>query len=98
MFECVIPGSENPADQNWMTATYISGKIENGTKLGINDPSSLLEKIKPFIEWLLITKEPHFYSRLGMGEGAFFIDIKIKNGEEYIKAGLLASIPKGAHL
>ena len=84
MFKCIRPGSENPADENWMTATYLSGKIENGLKLGIHSSISLLWKIKPFIESLFLTTLSH---RNGMhSDYAFWVNITIKNGEEYVQA------------
>ena len=85
MFKCVIPGSETPADQNWMTATYISSKIENGFKLGINDSRSLFKAIESFTESLFCTTLSH---RNGINSDYVIVfKIAIKNEEEYVQAG-----------
>ena len=87
MFNCVIPGSENPADRDWMTATYVSGKIENGFKLGINDTRSLSKAITPFTVSLFRASLSHWN---GMNSDYIFIvEIWIKNEEEYVPVNKL---------
>ena len=52
-FKCTNGGV---AEECWYS-TYLSGKIKYGPELGIYDPDSLLEKINPFIVFLLSTME-----------------------------------------
>ena len=85
IFKCMIPGSENPNDRNWMTATYISSKLENGVKLGIYGSCSLFWVIKPFTEDLFRTT---FYHRNNINSNyAIVFKIKIKNEEEFVQVG-----------
>ena len=85
IFKCMIPGSENPTDRNWMTATYISSKLENGVKLGIHSSCSLFWVIKPFTEGLFRTT---FYHRNSINSDyAIVFKIEIKNEEEFVQAG-----------
>ena len=60
-------------------ATYLSGKIENGSKLDIFDPHSLVVKINPLIVFLLSTKND-------MRDYIYVFDIRIKVREEYVQA------------
>ena len=82
MFKCVIPGGENPTDQNWMNATYISSKLKNGLKLEIHSSRSLFQVIKPFTEGLFQTT---FYHR--NSDYAIEFKIEIRNEEEFAQAG-----------
>ena len=85
IFKCVIPGSENPADQNWMTATHVSGDIENGVELGIHSSCSLFWAVKPFTVSLFRTTFSH---RNGMNSDyAILFNITIKTEEKYVQAG-----------
>ena len=85
MFKCMIPGGENPTDRNWMAATYISSKLENGVKLGIHSSRSLFQVIKPFTEGLFQTT---FYHRNSINSDyAIVFKIEIRNEEEFVQAG-----------
>ena len=84
MFKCMIPGSENPADRNWMNATYISSKLESGTKLGINNARILFWIIRPFTEGLFRTT---FYHRSINSDYAIVFKIEIRNEEEFVQTG-----------
>ena len=74
MFKCVRPGSENPTDENWMNATYISSEIENGFKVEIHSSHSLFRIIKPFTEGLF---QITFYHRNSI-RGDYLIEFKIE--------------------
>ena len=85
MFKCMIPGGENPTDRNWMAATYISSKLENGFKLRIHSSCSLFQVIKPFTEGLF---QATFYHRNSInGDYAIEFKIEIRNEEEFVQAG-----------
>ena len=82
MFKCMIPGGENPTDENWMNATYISSKLENGVKLGIINARRLFWVIRPFTEGLFRTTFYHWNS-----DYAIVFKIEIRNEEEFVQAG-----------
>ena len=85
MFKCMIPGGENPTDENWMKATYISSKLENGFKLGIHSSCSLFQAIKPFTKGLFHTT---LYSRNRInGNHVVVFKIGIRTEEEFVQAG-----------
>ena len=85
MFKCMIPGGENPTDRNWMAATYISSKLENGLKLWIHSSHSLFQVIKPFTEGLFRST---FYHRSSINSNyAIVFKIEIRNEEEFVQAG-----------
>ena len=85
MFKCMIPGGENPTDENWMKATYISSKLENGFKLGIHSSCSLFQAIKPFTKGLFHTT---LYSRNRInGNHVVVFKIEIRTEEEFVQAG-----------
>ena len=85
MFKCMIPGGENPTDRNWMAATYISSKLENGLKLWIHSSHSLFQVIKPFTDDLFRTT---FYHRSSINSDyAIGFKIEIRNEEEFAQAG-----------
>ena len=85
MFKCMIPGGENPTDRNWMNATYISSKLENGFKLGIHSSCSLFQAIKPFTKGLFRTT---LYSRNRInGNHVVVFKIEIRTEEEFVQAG-----------
>ena len=85
MFKCMIPGGENPTDRNWMAATYISSKLENGLKLWIHSSHSLFQVIKPFTEDLFRST---FYHRSSINSNyAIVFKIEIRNEEEFVQAG-----------
>ena len=85
MFKCMIPGGENPTDRNWMAATYISSKLENGVKLGINSARRLFWVIRPFTEGLFRTT---FYHRNSINSDyAIVFKMEIRNEEEFVQAG-----------
>ena len=81
MFKCVRPGVTDPNNRNWMTATYISSKLENGFNVGVCDAQTLLYVIRPFIEGLFQTT---FYHRINR-DYAFVFKIEIKKEEEFIR-------------
>ena len=83
MFKCMIPGSINSNDRNWMTATYISTKLENGFNVGVCDAQALLYVIRPFTEGLFQTT---FYHRINR-DYAFVFKIEIRTEEEFVRVG-----------
>ena len=85
MFKCLIPGSENPADQNWMTATHVSVNIKNGVELGIHSSRSLFLVIKPFTESLFRTTFSHWDSI--NSDYTINFKIEIENEEGFVQAG-----------
>ena len=85
MFKCVIPGGETPADQNWMTATYVSVNIKNGVELGIHSSRSLFQVIIPFTESLFRATFSHWDS-INSDYGINF-KIEIENEEGFVQAG-----------
>ena len=85
MFKCMIPGTENPNDRNWMAATYVSSKLENGVKLGIHSPLSLFQVIKPFTEGLFRTT---FIHRNSINSNyTILFKIEIRTEGELVRAG-----------
>ena len=84
MFRCMIPGTTNPNDENWVPATYISKKLENGFNRGIRDTPSLVWMIKPFTEGLF---QATFDQDRRIGDYALRFIIEIRTGGETIYAG-----------
>ena len=84
MFKCMIPGSTNPNDQNWETATYISSTLENGFNVGIQDAPTLLYLIKPFTEDLF---QRTFYQDRIIRDYAFRFIIEIRTKGELVRVG-----------
>ena len=84
MFKCMIPGSINPNDRNWMTATYISSKLENGFNVGICEAPSLIWVIRPFTEGLF---QLTFYQDRINRDYAFRFIIEIRTEEEFVRVG-----------
>ena len=85
MFKCMIPGSENPNDRNWMATTHVSSKLGNGVELGIHSSLSLFRVIKPFTEGLFRTT--FFYRNSINGDYAILFKIEIRNEGELVRAG-----------
>ena len=84
MFGCMVPGTRNPNDQNWVAATYISKKLENGFNAGICNASSLIWVTKPFAEGLF--QSTFYWSRRTRDYALRFI-IEIRTEGELVQAG-----------
>ena len=84
MFRCMIPGTTNPNDENWVPATYISKKLENGFNKGIRDTHSLAWMIRPFTEGLF---QATFDQDRRIRDYALGFLIEIRTGGETIYAG-----------
>ena len=85
MFTCIKPGSKNPADRDWMTATYVSRDIENGVELGLRSSRTLFNAISPFTVSLFDTSLST--GKVLRSDHIITFKIEIKTEEEYIEAG-----------
>ena len=85
MFACIKPGSKNPADRDWMTATYVSRDIENGVELGLHSSRTLFRAISPFTVSLFDESLSQFYKVRCDHTITFKIEIKTEGG--YVRAG-----------
>ena len=85
MFTYIKSGSKNPADHDWMTATYVSRDIENGVELGFHSSRTLFSAIYPFA--LSVFDESLSRAREFRGDHAIVFKIEIKTEEEYVQAG-----------
>ena len=84
MFTCITPGTTNPNDENWVPATYISKKLENGFNVGVCNGPSLVYLIKPFTEGLYHNT---FYEDRRMRDYTLKFSIQIKTENELVWVG-----------
>ena len=84
MFTCITPGTTNPNDENWVPATYISKKLENGFNVGVCNGPSLIHIIEPFTEGLF---QATFYGDRRMRDYALKFSIQIKTENELVWVG-----------
>ena len=84
MFGCMVPGTRNPNDQNWVAATYITKKLEKGFNVGICNASSLIRVIKPFTEGLF---QSTFYRDRRIRDYALRFIIEIRTEGELVQVG-----------
>ena len=84
MFRCMVPGTTNPNNQNWVAATYISKKLENGFNVGIRDGVNLIWAIQPFTEGLF---QAMFDQDRTIRDYALRFIIEIRTGGETVYAG-----------
>ena len=84
MFGCMVPGTTNPNDQNWVAATYISKKLENGFNQGIRDAVNLIWMIQPFTVGLF---QATFDQDRTIRDYALRFIIEIRTGGETVYAG-----------
>ena len=84
MFRCIVPGTTDPNNENWVDATYISKKLENGFNKGIRDTPRLVWMIKPFTEGLF---QATFDQDRRIRDYALKFIIEIRTGGETVYAG-----------